>query len=212
MSLETYNYGGKAPYASDKTGALINTNQYGKYPNAHNNNGTILANGTVGSGVANSVGTARPVVSTFASTPIQDTVTVVPYAGKPVSGGTFLHNHVKPISHLITTELAGISNSELLSPSNDRNPGRSINYQVTLRSRRFTSAIRANKYNRVQNVFDAGYPVVTVDQYWDSTGNTFSGTETDTAALPTQQVPGRLVYMRGAKVPYHDAYKAKTTY
>jgi len=182
-------------------GSALTSNPYGSFQEAKNSNGTMKANGTVSSNVSESVKTSRPVVNTFASTVIEDSVTVKDYAGKAVSGGTFAHNHVKPISSLITNEIAGVDNTAILTPGNDRDTIRSINKLETLRTRRFTTAIRANKYNRVTNKFDAGFPVVAADSL-----------ASDDAANPTQSVPGELTYMRGSVTPYNDNYKAKTNY
>jgi hypothetical protein len=180
-------------------GSSLTDNGYGSYAEAKNSNGTMKANGTVSSNVVESVSTVAPVVATFGSTVIENTVTVKDYAGKAISGGTFAHNHTKPISSLITDEIAGVSTDVIKSPGNDGDTIRSINKLETLRTRRFTTAIRENKYNRVTGAFDSGYPVVATD----SLG-------TDEAATPTASVPGELTYRTGAKVPVNDNYKAKT--
>ena len=108
---------------------------------------------------------------------------------------------VKPISSLVTSELAGVSNTAILTPGNDGDTIRSINKLETLRSRRFTTAIRANKYNRVTNTFDAGFPAVAVDSL-----------ASDSAAAPTAAIPGKLRYMSGSLTPTADNYAAKTVY
>ena len=193
-----------ATYAAKATdGTGLTMDQYGQYTGTDlkNKGGKIRANGTVSSGVVTSVTTPRPIVTTFASTVIEDSVTVKDYAGKAVSGGTFAHDHVKPISSLVTTELAGVANTSILTPGNDGDTIRSINKLETLRSRRFTTAIRANKYNRVTNTFDSGYPVVAVDTL-----------ASDNAAAPTAAIPGKLRYMSGSLTPTADNYAAKTVY
>lgn len=182
-------------------GSALTGNGYGSFLEANNAHGTMKANGTATSNVVESVTTPSPVVDAFASKVVEDTVTVKDYAGKAKSAGVFAHNHVKPISSLITTELAGLSDTSILTPGNDGDTIRSINKLETLRTRRFTTAIRENKYNRYTNEFDAGYPVVAVDSL-----------ASDDAANPTSSVPGELTYMRGSKTPYNDNYKAKTNY
>lgn len=186
---------------SQVNGSSLTDNGYGSYNQANNNHGAIKANGTVASSLVDSVTTPAPKVATFASTVIENTVTTSDYAGKAISGGTFAHDHVKPISSLVTTELAGVSTDVIKTPGNDGDTVRSINKLETLRTRRLTTAIRNNKYNRVTNTFDSGFPVVATDSL-----------STDEAATPTSSVPGELTYMRGSKVPYNDNYKAKTNY
>jgi hypothetical protein len=201
--MSTSSYAGAGPYAAKATdGTAITPNQYGQYSGADINNdgGKIKANGTVTSGVVSSVSTPTPVVATFASTVIEDTVTTIDYAGKAVSGGVFAHNHVKPISVLITDEIAGLSSDAIKSPGND-DVIRSINKLETLRTRRFTTAIREGRYNRVTNTFEAGYPVVAVDAL-----------ASDSAANPTSSVPGTLRFLSGSKVPTAQNYEPKTVY
>lgn len=178
-------------------GSALTGNGYGSFLEANNAHGTMKANGT--STVVESVTTPSPVVDAFGSKVVENTVTVKDYAGKAVSAGVFAHNHVKPISSLITTELAGVNNDAIKTPGNDGDVVRSINKLEVLRTRKLTTAIRENKYNRYTNEFDAGYPQVTVDTL-----------ATDEAATPTTTVPGELTYMSGAKTPYNDNYKAKT--
>jgi len=203
--LTTAKYAGKAPYANKKDGSTaIYSGPYGAYSTAKNNGGTIRANGTVSSGVVQSVKTVRPVTTTFASTVIADSVTIKDYAGKAISGGTFAHNHTKPISALITNEIAGVSNTTILSPGNARNRARGINKLEVLTTRQFTTAVRNNKYNRVTDSWDSGYPVISVDTL-----------ARDVAATPTASVPGKLTYMAGSKTPVYgnqnySSYKPKT--
>jgi len=198
--MATSNYAGAQPYAGKATdGTNITAGEYGQYTTANNNGGTIRANGSVSSGVVNSVTTVRPVVTTFGSTVIENSVTEKDYAGKAISGGTFAHNHVKPISSLITDELAGVSTNVIKTPGNDGDTIRGINSLVTLRTRRFTTAIRANKYNRVTGAFDENFPVVATDSL-----------ASDTAAAVTRSSPGKLVFLTGKPAPTSQNYASKT--
>jgi hypothetical protein len=182
-------------------GSALTNNPYGSFNEAKNSNGTMKANGSTTSLVMDAVTTPSPVVDAFASKVVENSVTVKDYAGKAVSGGTFAFNNTKPISSLISDELAGVSNTSILTPGNDGDVVRSIHKLETLRTRRFTSAVRSNKYNRITNTFDSGFPVVATDSL-----------SSDDAANPTQSVPGELTYMRGSATPYNDNYKAKTNY
>lgn len=182
-------------------GSALTGNGYGSFLQANNAHGTMKANGTATSNVVESVTTPSPMVNAFGSKVVEDTVTVKDYAGKAKSAGVFAHNHVKPISSLITKELAGLNDNSILTPGNDGDTIRSINKLEVLRTRKFTTTIRENKYNRYSNKFDAGYPEVQVDTL-----------ASDNAATPTASVPGELTYMNGSKTPYNDNYKAKTNY
>lgn len=171
---------------------------YGSVVEASNNHGTIRANGTSTSNVVENVKTVRPVVGVFGSTVVEDSVTSKDYAGKAVSGGTFSYNNTKPISTLVTTKLAGVDTNVIKSPAND-GVKRSINKVENNTSILFTTALRANKYNRVTGKWDSGYPAAQTISF-----------SSDEAANPTLDVPGELTYRTGAKVPVNDNYKKKT--
>jgi hypothetical protein len=179
-------------------GSATTVSPYGAIVEASNNHGTMRANGTSTSNIVENVTTVRPVVDTFGSTVIEDSVTSKDYAGKAVSAGTFAHNHVKPISALVTTELAGVDTNVMKSPGND-GVKRSINKVENNKSLLFTTALRANKYNRITGKWDSGYP----------SGQTISFSSDD-AANPSLSVPGELTYRTGAKTPVNDEYASKT--
>ena len=182
-------------------GSALTNNGFGSFLEASNNHGTMKANGTVTSNVVESVTTPDPKVGVFASTVIDDGTTAVDYAGKAVSAGTFAYNNTKPLSSLITTVIAGVSNDAIKTPGNDGDEIRSINKVENNASDLFTTALRANKYNRTTGEWDAGYPALTTISF-----------SADDAAAPTAAVPGELTYMKGSKVPFNDNYKAKTNY
>lgn len=118
---------------------------------------------------------------------------------KGVSAGVFSYNNQSPVAKKVTVTLGGVNNTVLRSGAAQPQLVQSINKLNTLRTRRFTTAIRENKYNRYTGQFDAGYPVVAVDSL-----------ATDNAANPTRELPGQLVYKIGAKVPVTSNYKPKT--
>lgn len=141
------------------------------------------------------VGVSRYNDDVFASTVVDNDS-----ADKAISAGVFSHNHVKPVTKRVTTELAGVASDALKTTAGQPGLIRSIHKLEVLRTRRFTTAIRANKYNRYTGVWDAGSPVVAVDSL-----------ASDTAATPTRAAPGQLTYKLGQPVPVSDNdYKAKT--
>lgn len=178
----------------------VDGNSYSVPPNttssgAVNNRGTVAKGGSVASGKLTNVGVSRYNTDVFASTVIDNGS-----ADKAVSGGTFAYGDRDGVAMRTTSTLAGVSNTALLSGSNVPSLTRSIHKLETLRTRRFTTAIRANKYNRVTGQFEAGFPVVAVDSL-----------ATDTAATPSRAVPGQLTYKLGQPNPVtNNDYKAKT--
>ena len=148
----------------------------------------------------------------FGSRVVPASETVVDYADKALTAGTFAHNHVKPIGPRQTEEIAGQTNTFLLSGASVPSQVQSIHYQKVctmgcgqgIRSRRFTTAIRANGYNRFNNTWETSpntglpYPDVVADSY-----------ATDEAAVPTRSVPGMIVFKTGKYVPVSQDYEAK---
>ena len=98
-----------------------------------------------------------------------------------------------------TSTIGGLSNAVLLSGASVPSLMRSIHKLEVLRTRRFTTAIRANKYNRFTGQFEAGYPVVAVDSL-----------ASDSAATPTRGVPGQIVYKLGQPVPFTQNYQSES--
>lgn len=188
---------------------MATTNEFGLYSQANNKHGIMKSNGTATSNIVGSVKTVRPLVTTFASTPISSGVTVADYAAPANANGTFAHNHVQPISSFITKELAGLNNTALLSPGNDQNTLRGINKQETITTRKTTTAVRAGNFNIYTGKFTTP-PSVSVDNWAPANTTTLSSTTTDSAAAASRSSPGKLTYLRGGLVPYRDSYKPKT--
>lgn len=142
----------------------------------------------------------------FGSRVVPASETVVDYADKALTAGTFAHNHIKPIGPRQTEEIAGQTNTFLLSGASVPSQVQSIHYMKVcgmgcdhgVRTRRFTSAIRANHYNRFTGQWDNGYPVVAADEF-----------NVDNAAVPTRSVPGMIVFKTGKYVPVSQDYEAK---
>lgn len=169
-----------------------------------NNGGTIKANGTAsGTFAASSVTQAKTGV--FGSTVVDNND-----ADKALSAGTFAFNNNNPVGKKVTSSLSGVSNTVLLSGAG--NPGgiRSIHKIESVKTRKLTTAIRENRYNEFTGEFDAGYPQLSDDTFYNIAANDTSTLPVDQAANPTMEVPGELTYRTGAAEPVSDDYKAKT--
>lgn len=120
-------------------------------------------------------------------------------ADKAVSGGTFAHNHVKPIAARVTNEIAGVTSSVLGTTSNNPAQLRSINKRESYKSSGVATAIRAGYFNLYTGKFSPAPTPVS-----EAPGN-------DVAANPTRSAPGDIVFRTGAKLPVTSYdYKAKT--
>lgn len=114
---------------------------------------------------------------------------------KAVSAGTFAHNHVKPITARVTTEIAGVASTALVHSSD--NVTRSINKIESVITNQTATAFR-NGFN----LFTGQYTSL-ISTQTDSFGN-------DVAANPTRAVPGRVTYQIGRKKAVVNSYKPKT--
>lgn len=177
-------------------GSALTSTPYGTFTQVRNNDGTIRANGTIVSNIIGSTKTSTTPVSSFNSTVVNNG-----WVDPAVNAGTFRYDNTKPISSLITKILAGLSNTQILTPGDDGDTVRSINKFETNRSELFTTALRSNKYNRTTDTWDAGYPSGVVISF-----------STDKAATPTRANPGRLTFLRGSTIPYTDSYKPETNW
>ena len=170
-----------------------------------NNGGIITANGTASSNIVRSQQTAAAQAGVYSNVVVDGD-----NADKALSAGTFAYNNAVPTAPKITTTLSGTSNTFLRSGANDPSSARSINKLEVVRTRRTTTAIRANKWNEYAGTWESSYPVNTTDNFWDISAGSGIATSTDDAAAPTASVPGELVYLQGNPVPKLDNYKAKT--
>jgi hypothetical protein len=189
--------------AAPTTGFVANTDGYSATLNVYHLNGTNNANdgGVIKKGGSVNDTRFHSAVPVYVNERqvVGSVVVDNSWADKAVGGGEFAHKTQRPIGTKVTTQLAGVPNSVLLSGANRPELVRSINKLEVLRTRRFTTAIRQNKYNRYTGRFDVGYPVVAVDTLG-----------TDNAANPTRTNPGQVVYLSGSKVPVTSDYKPKT--
>ena len=165
-----------------------------KSSGSQNNRGVVARGGSVASGKLTNVGVSRYNTTVFASTVLDNSS-----ANKAVNAGTFAYGDRDGVGMRYTSTLSGVSNTVLISGANVPSLNRGIHKLEVLRTRKFTTAIRANKYNRYTGKFEAGYPAVTVDSV-----------STDNAATPTRSVPGTITYKLGQPVPVEVNYKAKT--
>ena len=158
----------------------------------NNNHGTAKNVGTTSTVLENSsLGGTN--LGVFGSTVIDGTDT-----DKSLSSGTIAHNHIKPITFRITTELGGVNNTSLVTTANNPTQLRSIHKRESYKVNKIATAIRAGYWNIYTGTWTTP-PTATTET-----------PGTDEAATPTRSVPGELVYKTGAKVPVQDNYKAKT--
>ena len=157
-----------------------------------NNGGSIIAGGTNPSRNLIKKSPKGYNVGVFASVVVESDLVG---NRKSVSAGTFAHNHVKPLSAKVTTELAGVNTSALLRADN----------KVTRSINKIESVIT----NKTATAFRAGFNLFT-GQYSGAVTTTTDSLGSDVAANPTSANPGRLAYMIGRRVPTLVSYKAKT--
>jgi hypothetical protein len=107
--------------ATIQQGGAASTGTYWSGSSTNNNHGTAKRVGTVSSVLENS-SLGQVNVGVFASTVIDGD-----YTNKAISEGTIAHDHVKPITAKVTSELGGVASSALSTTANVPGQLRSIN-------------------------------------------------------------------------------------
>lgn len=189
--------------------AKVSGSNYSVPPNvknsgASNNRGVTTRAGS--STKLGNVGVSRYNTTVFASTVVDNST-----ADKALSAGTFAYNNSKPVAQRTSSKISGVSNTAIRSGADVPSQIRGIHKLEVVRTRRLTSALRSNKYNKYTNTWESGYPVVGTDDWFSPISNSTSSTTTDTAATPTRTSPGQLTYSMGKPVPVsNNDYKKKT--
>ena len=124
---------------------------------------------------------------------------------KALSAGTFAYNDQKPVAKRLTTKLATVSNSTLLSGALVPSQIKSVNSINSVITNKFATAVRAGYFNIYNGKFvntntGGAYSV-------PSATDTFP---TDSAATVSRANPGKLRFLIGSKVPTAANYSTKT--
>lgn len=155
--------------------------------------GSVARGGSVSS-LLDNVAVSRSDEGVFGSEVVEGLV-----SQKAVGAGVFAGDNAEFIGKRITDVLAGtVNNSVLLSGAAVPSNVRSIHKLETLRTLRFATALRENRYNRYTNTWTPGHPVNAVDTL-----------PADNAATPSRATPGTRTYKTAAPVATSDAYEAK---
>lgn len=178
--------------ATIQTNGSATTGTYWSGSSTKNNNGTAKNVGSSATVLDNSA-LGRVDVGVFGSTVIDGTDT-----NKALSGGTIAHNHVKPITARVTTELGGVNTDVLKTTANVPSQLRSINKRESYKSSGYATAFRAGYFNLYTGKFSPAPTPVT-----ENPG-------TDNAASVTRAVPGTLRYRLG-KGSVSVNYSSKNT-
>jgi hypothetical protein len=167
-----------------------------------NNGGSAINIGSTSSVLKNSV-LGYKVVGAFGSKVIDGS-----NADKAVSAGTFAYSNKAPVAKRTAKIIAGVSNTVLVSGAAQPGLVKSIkkssvkngsgNIVDGVRTRRFTTAIRAGNFNIYTGQFSVA-PTVAVDTF-----------ASDNAANVSRASTGRLVYITGSKLPKSVNYASKT--
>lgn len=167
-----------------------------------NNGGSAINVGSKASILKNSV-LGYKVVGAFGSKVIDGTNT-----DKALSSGTFAYNNQAPVAKRTAKTVAGVSNTVLVSGAAQPGLVKSVhkssvkngsgNIVDGVRTRRFTTAIRAGNFNIYTGKFSSA-PTVAADTF-----------ATDNAANVSRASTGKLVYRTGSKLPRVVNYASKT--
>jgi len=160
------------------------------------------------SGVAVNVGNSKILASRKLGATQAATGSVVvdgDNTNKALNAGVFAYNDQRPVAKRLTTTLATVSNSTLLSGALVPSQIRSINSINSVVTNKFATAVRAGYFNIYNGKF--------VDT---NTGGAYSvpyATDTfptDAAATVSRTSPGKLRFLIGSQVPTAANYSKKT--
>lgn len=112
-----------------------------------NNGGTSVR--VTSNSLLRNVAVSKDNTGVFASTVVDGM-----YTDPAISGGTFAHNHVKPISAKITTEIAGVASSALSNNSNNPAQLRSINKREAYKVGKIATAFRNGYWDPFYGKFE----------------------------------------------------------
>lgn len=124
---------------------------------------------------------------------------------KALSAGTFAYNDQRPVAKRLTTRLATVSNSTLLSGALVPSQIRSINSINSIITNKFATAVRAGYFNVYNGKF-----VNTNTGGAYSVPSATDSFPTDNAAGVSRLSPGSLTFRTGAKLPVSANYSQKT--
>jgi hypothetical protein len=123
-----------------------------------------------------------------------------------ISAGEFAHNHVKPIAKRITTEIAGLPSSVLLSGASVPELTESIHKIESIITTRQCTSYRNGDFNYFTGKYVVD-PVTVVDTFHKSVS---SAVYIDSAANASRTNTGKLVYFVGSNRPTSKSYATKT--
>jgi hypothetical protein len=126
------------------------------------------------------------------------TVTYYPASGNfaTLTAGSYVIRRV-------TTSLAGVANTVLLTGASNFGNRRSIHQVESVRTRRVATAIRAGYYSIYDGTWSTAPTLANDISTWETIG-------TDEAANPTASVPGEIIYKTGKPVPVQGNYPARS--
>lgn len=175
-----------------------------------NDHGTIRGGGNVGStdlwsGDAVSLGVNR----------VKTVVSGVSHIESPLAAGAF--NAGDQVLKRVTTDIAGVSNTELRSGgSNSANRSPSIKQKTNVSTFYYKTAVRTGGWHEYSGVFSPAVSVGATGAWSQATDTDVSSelvaSGVDNAANPTAAIPGELVYRDGSAAPVQDDYAAKTLF
>lgn len=178
--------------ASIQTNGSATTGTYRTGGSTNNNHGTAKNIGTASSVLENS-GLGKVNVGVFGSTVIDGNDT-----DKALSGGVIAHNHIKPITKRVTTELGGVNSTALATTSGVPSQLRLLHKRESFKVVQTATAIRAGYWN------------IYTGKWTTLPTSTTENPGVDYAATVSRTSPGKLVYRTGSKLPVRDNYKSKT--
>ena len=172
----------------------------------NNNGGTMKANGGVSNTQLNANQVSNPDVGVYGSTVVEG----LNKTSKAIAGGTFSHNHQRPLAFRTSTELAGVSSSALATAQNPSEWIHNKHPRNKVRTNQIATAIRNNQWNLYTGKWTVP-PTVTNDPWYSisNAGGVANVADADKTVNDGPPSPGELTYVVGGQ-PSNDTYKPRT--
>lgn len=121
---------------------------------------------------------------------------------KALDSGVFAYNHRNPVAKRVTTSLASVDQSFLLSGASVPSLTQSVHKLESIVTRRTSTSFRAGEFDIYTGSYSVA-PTVATDTFHKAVVGT---TYVDSVANVSRTNPGKAVYLSGSKKPVVNAY------
>ena len=119
-----------------------------------------------------------------------------------LNGGVFAYNNSRPVAKRVTSSLATVSQTSLVSGASVPSLTKSVHKIESIVTRKTSTAFRAGQFNIYTGTYSVAPTVVTDTFHKSVVGSVY----VDSVANVSKDNPGKAVYLTGSKVPVANSY------